>query len=81
MKFKSELDDENWVSNVKRLKCGLVRGSVITSYETRIKKTKDRLDNQSVWLIIEYEKDNEKFKTIQSHKNNQFVKIKKGMES
>ena len=45
-------------------------------YELREKGPHEKFDNQSRWLVTYFMKGGLDFRTVWSHKNNQYLKIK-----
>lgn len=66
---------DRWEINCQALLRHLPVGSKVTAYEIREKEPHEKFDNQSRWLVVEFVKGGMEFKTIFSHKNNQFLRI------
>lgn len=76
----SEIQDPLFKSNCKQLLTKLPVGSEILGYQIVEKSQIYKFDIQSVWLDIHWRHEGERFKSRESHKNNQFLKIKVKIE-
>ena len=77
LKFKSIADDPRFEQNCKTIKRRIVAGAKVISYKLKPKRGDD-LKNEygrTCWIVVEYEKDEEIFKSIWSHRNNQYLRV------
>ena len=70
-------DDPAFIQNVKRLEEGLVKGSKVIAYRCFKKNREESPDGQSCWLDVLYTHGGYFYRTRQSHKNNQYLKIRR----
>jgi len=75
--YNKESDDPCFLENIKRLQSKLALGSRVYQYSIMEKLPHEKFDTQSVWLIVYYTFNGAEYKTVWSHKNNQYLRIKK----